>query len=133
MRWWLVLMAALSVALFSAGCGGSYGCAAVVSPAVEVYVFDARTGAPAAEGATATVRDGDYVERLQVHVTSYPDPPNTQGVPLSFAGAYERPGVYTVRVEKPGYQPWEMTGVRVRKGDCGVNGARLEARLQPVE
>ncbi len=133
MRWWFVLMAGLSMALLGGGCGGSYGCAGVVLPAVEVYVFDARTGAPAAEGATATVRDGDFVETLQVHVTSYPEPPNMQGVPLSFAGAYGRPGVYTVRVEKAGYQPWEVTRVRVRNDRCGVLGARLEARLQPIE
>jgi hypothetical protein len=129
----------VSIALFvlpflvlPAGCSGlGYGCAASVSPAIIVVIKDAETGAPAAEGAVGTIRDGTYAETLQVYVTTSPTPPETIGTPLSLSGGVGRPGTYTVRVEKPGYQAWERMGVRARPAQCGVvSTVNLVADLQ---
>jgi hypothetical protein len=117
------------------GCGGSsvgdnVGCTGGVVRAIEVSVFDAQTKAPAADGAVGTVRDGGYMETLRVVGFISSGRPETSTA-LTLGGAEERPGTYTVRVETAGYEPWEVTGIRVRKGVCHVEGARLEAFLRP--
>ena len=125
----------MSVALAAvshAGCGSPVGCGAGVYPAVHVFVRDAMTGAPAAEGAAGTIRDGEYVEALRVHATDYPQGPDMPGRPLSLAAGIGRPGTYTVSIEKDGYQPWEVSGIRARNGPCGVETVVLTAHLQPV-
>jgi hypothetical protein len=126
--------AALGAVLILPGCGvvdvvDPVFCAAVITRAVEVEVRDARTGDPAADGATATARSGDFVETLQVvGWISHPSPRSA----LVLGGVEERPGVYTVRVEKAGYRSWERTGVVAESGRCGVLTAKLLANLEPV-
>ncbi|MBA2669515.1 MAG: carboxypeptidase regulatory-like domain-containing protein [Gemmatimonadetes bacterium] len=102
-------------------------CPGVISRAVEVEVRDARTGDPAADGATGTARSGNFVETLQVvGWISHPGPRTA----VVLGGVDERPGVYTVTVEKPGYKPWERTGVVAERGQCGVRTASLTANLE---
>jgi hypothetical protein len=126
--------AALGVTLILPGCGvvdllDPVVCPAVVTRAVEVEVRDARTGDPAADGATGTARSGNFMETLQVvGWIAHPSPSSA----LVLGGVEERPGVYTVRVEKAGYQPWERTGVEAERGRCGVITARLIADLEAV-
>jgi hypothetical protein len=91
---------------------------------VVVEVRDAVTGAPAADGARLTVRDGEYVETTEARVPS-PDA-------LFLQGAGERAGTYDVTVQKSGYQDWTRTGVRVREDECHVIPVQLDARLQPA-
>lgn len=105
-------------------------CTTDVTPAVEVQVYDARTGAPAAHGTVATARDGSYTDTLEI--TGWTSTPIDSTTALVVAGAYERPGTYTVRISKPGYQLWERTGVRAREGECGVERERLVASLEPA-
>jgi hypothetical protein len=129
------LLALMAVSPFLAGCGSmnaGYGCAGVLLPGIEVTVVDARTGAYAAEGAVGAIDDGAYSETLRVwgHIAS-PSVP-VQLVATTLAGADERPGTYAIRIEKPGYSPWERSGVRVTKGLCNVNTVRLRAELQPL-
>jgi len=128
-----VFLAILSAAWLTVGCGsgGSFNCTGSYEPALDVFVLDARTNAPAAEGAIVTVRDGNYTETLRTYRFYRPEPPDTVEVALSFAGAFERPGTYTVRVEKAGYEPWEIRNVRVREDECHVITRRLEANLTP--
>lgn len=114
------------------GWGSGHGCSGGVYPAIEVHVTDAQTGAPAAEGAIGTLRDGDYTESLRVHSGTYVEDSPSSSIPLSLGGAVGRPGTYTVRVEKDGYEPWEATGVRVRQDVCQLSGGQLEARLERV-
>lgn len=101
-------------------------CPAVITRAVEVEVRDAATGAPAAAGAVGTARDGSFVEVLQV--VGWTAVPSDETA-LVIGGVHERPGIYTVTVEKAGYERWERTNISVRRGVCGVETARLEARL----
>ena len=105
-------------------------CPDVNSPAVEVQVRDARTGAPAAHSVLATAQDGRYTDTLRHSGWSGPASDSTTALVVN--GAIERPGTYTVRISKPGYRPWERTEVRARKGGCGVLTERLEALLEPA-
>ncbi len=111
----------------SVGCGsGGFGCTASIEPAVTVTVFDARTGLPAAEGATATLTDGAFTETMQ------PSTFDGNGTLTGLQGASERAGTYTVRVTKPGYTAFERSGVAVTRNECHVNTVRLRADLVPV-
>jgi hypothetical protein len=117
--------------MLSAGCQSpsEVMCPGVVSRAVEVDVVDARTGAWAAAGASGEVQDGAFVEALQP-VGWRGTPPNDTATTLG--AALGRAGTYTVRLTKPGYAPYERADVRARAGRCGVETARLTARLTPA-
>ena len=116
--------------LGSCGIIDPVACTTDVTPAVEVQVFDARTGAPAAHRTVATVQDGSYTDTLEI--TGWRSTPPDSTTAFIVTGAYERPGTYTVRITKPGYRPWERTGVRAREGECGVERERLVASLEPA-
>jgi hypothetical protein len=105
-------------------------CTTDVTPAVEVQVFDARTGAPAAHGTLATAQDGSYTDTLEI--TGWRSTPADSTTAFLVTGAYERPGTYTVRISKPGYKPWERTRVHAREGECGVERVQLVASLEPA-
>lgn len=97
---------------------------------MEVTVRDAVTNEPIAEGAVGTLKDGSFSETLQIVGWIGGATTEDAMIPVALGGAYERRGVYTVRVEKTGYATWEARNVRVEKGPCHVNTRRLEARLQ---
>lgn len=105
-------------------------CPTDVTPAVEVQVFDARTGALAALGTVATAQDGSYTDTLKI--AGWRGNPSDSTTAFIVEGAYERPGTYTVRISKPGYQLWERTRVRAREGECGVERVQLVASLEPA-
>ncbi len=94
-----------------------------VRPAIIVQVRDAATQAPAASGATGTLRDGSYTDLMQADFGE---------AALELRGGLERPGTYTVTVGKPGYQQWAQQGVRVRGGGCHVQTVTLQANLVRV-
>lgn len=100
-------------------------CAAVVAPAVQVVVTDSVTSEPLSQRARGWVIRGNDVDSLRVAATG------ADGRPLEYV-AYGRAGEYTVVVNAQGYAPWAVSGVRVPAVTCGVETARLEARLQPV-
>ena len=118
----------IGFALFICGCGSSntYACGASVMPGIVVTVVDAQTRASIADGAVATAQSGTVVETLR------PFGYDGQGKVFGFQG-FVSSGTYTVRVEKNGYQPWEMKNVRVSKEVCGVKTVSLEADLQPAK
>jgi hypothetical protein len=121
----------LVAALFLAACEDdpvhppNIYCPAIARPAIEVDVRDADTGAPAANGASGEVREGTFVEALEVL-------PSTSGDALTMVGAWERPGEYTVLVQKPGHRQWTADDVRVTRGLCNVETVKLIANLEPV-
>lgn len=110
-------------------------CTAEAIPAVEVIILDAATGAPAACDALLVARDGAYVDSVSVRRWFGLAPGDTTNVCRVYQtlnqleAAYERPGTYSLRVEKPGFAPWERSGVRVRSTFCHVQTARFEVRL----
>ena len=101
-------------------------CPAAISRAIEVEVRDAVSGAPAAADAVGTARDGSFVEVLQV--VGWTGAPADETA-LLLGGVNERAGTYTVTVDKAGYERWERASINVRRSICGVETARLEARL----
>jgi hypothetical protein len=100
-------------------------CTANFAPAIVVEVRDG-AGQPAADGARGAVHDGAYVDSLRPNVWD-------GGQLLGFRAAYERAGTYTVTVEKPGYQSWQVDGVRVTRDECHVRTQRLVATLVPAQ
>lgn len=102
-------------------------CLAVVLPAIEVEVRDAATGRPAAGGARGAVQDGGYVDSLRV--VGWTGPGIHDSTAHRMAAAYERAGTYAVQIQKPGYETWQASGVRVRRVTCGVETRRLQAEL----
>lgn len=107
------------------GIGPIEGCLAVVTPAVRVVVTDSVTRQPLAQRVRGWAIRGSDADSLQVGAT------DAGGRPLEYV-AYGDAGEYTVVVNAQGYAPWAVSGVRVRGATCGVETARLDARLQPV-
>jgi hypothetical protein len=132
-RSFAVLTAALllSVAL---GCGGTnYACGdgAVGQSAVGVTIYDARTGQPAATGATATLSDGSLTETLTTPIYDY-STASQPGALLGYSGGHGA-GTFTITVQKAGYTTWQRTNVRVTQGPCMLNGVSVRADLQPTQ
>jgi len=112
--------AAFVLLLLTSGCKSPLDvvCTAQFVYGVTVTVLDESSGEPIANGATLTIRDSGYVE---VVTDSF------DGRTLSGAG--ERPGRYTLTVERAGYGAWVRDGVVVLRGECHVTPVSLEARL----
>ena len=75
---------------------------------------------------TALVKalDGSYVDSVRVP-TSYTRP---DFIPL----VRERPGTYTVVIERAGYARFEQRGVRVTSNGCHVTPVIIEALLEKL-
>jgi hypothetical protein len=93
-------------------------------PAVVVGVVDVNTRVSAASesygwftvfGVTDSLRHGVRVE----------------GVPQLFA--FGPPGVYQVRVQRPGHADWVQSNVVVHEALCGPATVQIEATLQPMQ
>jgi hypothetical protein len=88
-------------------------------PAIRAEVRSQSTG-ELLLGATGGVRDGEYSDAL------------VSLGPGLLAGAYDRPGTYTVTVQKEGFSPWTASGVTASMSSCSVNTVELTARLSPI-
>jgi hypothetical protein len=104
-------------------------CTADLRPAIEVEVRDVRTDRSIAEHVVAVVRDGAYQDTLRPRRLA-PDSANVHLVPLSLAGAEERPGAYTIEVKALGYRDTAVAGITVGRNSCHVNTSRLVIRLE---
>ena len=81
---------------------GIYACAGTGGPSVIVRVRDER-GRPAAAGTTIVIQDGAYRDSVDgSHVLS----------DLVVGAGGRRPGIYEVRLYKPGYRPVVLHDVR---------------------
>ena len=84
-----------------------------------IVVTDSTSGVPLGGAETLVeVRDGAYVDTLPPFIAN------------EYAGAGERPGTYSVMVQRLGYRLWQSTGIRVREDECHVIPVRVSARLQ---
>lgn len=125
---WMALIAGLALV---AGCDDGdldlYGpvCTAELVYGLQMEVRDDATGAPAAYGAEAEVRDGNHVE--QAENPGFNDPQS-----LYLVAAPERAGTYSVTVSKAGYENWDTAGVVVTANECHVNPVSFQVRLIPV-
>lgn len=100
-------------------------CTASIEPGIVVRVIDAATRHPIGDRAVGTVKDGTYVDSLVPYGSS-----GMTGQLVSLRAADERPGTYTVYVERPGYQAWSLSGVEVERGECHVRTVQVDAPLE---
>jgi hypothetical protein len=101
------------------GCENWSVCINSVQPGIVVEIRDVVDGRPIAPTASGMVSDGSFQDSLRLYDRT-----------LQRASAYERPGLYRVRVSHPGYVMWERTGVRVRDSGCHVDMVTLQASLE---
>ena len=96
-------------------------CTEIAMAGIVVEVTSAATGGPLGDGSVMTLRDGSYVETVDL----------VSGNAL--LGAWERPGTYDVAVARDGFQTWTRNGVLVEEDDdgCHVVQVVLQAALQP--
>lgn len=120
-----IFVAALGPFLGSCNVLGT-ACPDAERPGIELEIRDARTGAPAAAGATAVAHDDDKTYPFEA------DRPLGDSTALVLS-AFTEPGVYDVVIQKAGYRDWTASNVRVRKdGECYVRTVHLQAQLQRV-
>lgn len=106
-------------------------CTTEALPAVEVVVRDAISLAPLADDADGILRDGDFVEVMQItERVKNADTGEFEGAIL--AGGFERAGTYSVSIEVDGYQDWERVGVAVSRSTCHVDTVRLTANMEAL-
>jgi aromatic ring hydroxylase len=115
-----VILLAASVIASCTVFDGPRFCAAIASPGISVMVRDSITDAIVGEGARVIATEGVYADTSQFSLG--PEGPHHL--------AMERAGIYTVTVEQEGYRLWSRSGVRVRRGECGVITVPITARLQ---
>ena len=123
------IMVAATLTLCTAACGDSSGpvCLPVERLAVEVEVRDAQTEELRADSARGVAQDGTYTDSLLIVRYLGEDM-----VPAALGGALGRPGTYTLRIERTGYQLWDTAGVRVLADECGPVTVHVLARLVPA-
>lgn len=108
------------------GCGGGNEpvvCTASLDAGIVIKVIDNASGNPASCGARAVITTNGYLETVENPVaTSCLDT-------MPLAGAYERPGTYSITVSKAGYSDFTADNIVVTSGVCHVNTVTMEARL----
>jgi hypothetical protein len=115
-------LAALPLALAACPVGPTLTCTDEARSTLVLEVRDARTGAPAAQGARGTLREGTYSDTLVA----------TSPLHLNAMETWERPGRYDITVEKAGYRTFTRTGVEVGKDACHVRTRTVEVGLEPA-
>lgn len=98
-------------------------CTPSIEPAITVTVSDARTGVPLK--ASIIVKDGKFQEELNLHGV-------TAAGQIIYGGAFERPGVYTVRISRDGYETSVLEEVKVAKDECHVVTRNIRVALKPI-
>ena len=125
MRFARLIAAVLALAPLSACADLPTTCTSDPKYTMRIEVRDARTGAPLAYGSTGTIRDGGYVEQMT----------SSEGMIYLWAGSGDagRPGTYDVTIERPGYETWRRSDVRVSGNHCGPRVVDLVANLTPID
>lgn len=103
---------AMTVALTSCSEPMAFGCNLNGVPPISVDVRDAVTGMPAAYSAKLVLTLGTETETVDPLFTAA-DSLRAERIIGRAPEFYSRPGVYDVRVERPGYEPWLQNNVVV--------------------
>ncbi|NUY81251.1 carboxypeptidase regulatory-like domain-containing protein [Flavobacterium sp. MAH-1] len=90
---------------------------------LNVKVKDAVTGEYLSDGVSVTAEDGSYSELLELVPASDP---------ATFAGAWERTGIYTITVQKSGYVTFISNAFQVTENPCHVIPQNLTFELTPL-
>lgn len=100
------------------------GCTPSIEPAITVTVSDAQTGTLLK--ATIIVEDGNFQEELKLWGV-------TAAGQIIYGGAFERPGVYTVRTSRDGYETFVIEEVKVANDECHVITRNIRVALKPIK
>ena len=115
-----LLISAFFVALSGCGLFDDEVCPSVGIDGILVKVLDSQSGEGLQEF-YVVAREGVFIDSMYV-----------SNLGTSEVGLVpERPGAYRVTVGSPGYNIWQLEGVRVVKAGCNVETVLLEARLEP--
>lgn len=93
-------------------------------PSVVVGVIDPGTGESVAAESNGWFTVAGVTDSLRHAVRA-------EGVPQLFA--FGPPGVYQVRVQRPGHAEWVQRNLLVESAECGPATVRLMVTLQPAE
>jgi len=107
---------------------GGYACTTDFRSAIEVEIRDAATGSPLAQAASGVVRDGAFSDSLRPARSLNADPSSL----ISRQAAGERPGTYSVEVQRSGYRTWTASNVSVGRNVCHVDTRLLRADMVPI-
>jgi hypothetical protein len=99
-------------------------CPDTASPSVVVGVLDGVTRLSATSESQGWFTVNGQTDSLRHAV-------RVEGVPQLFA--FGPPGLYQVRIQRPGYVDWVQNDVVVQDGRCGPATVWLEATLQRAE
>jgi hypothetical protein len=106
--------------LVLSGCN-SPTCAGVGAYGIKVDVRDSSSGVRLFDSLRVTAQDGGYVSTFRL---------TTDNV---FGGADDRPGTYTITVQRPSYRTWQRHNVVVAATVCRAPiTVELTALLQPL-
>lgn len=115
---------AIAAVVFMTGCGtpspDDSACSTEARSGITVMVKNA-TGGAAICGATVIIRDGTFTETLQ-----------ELGPDCSYAGAWERAGLYRLEVSKTGFNPASEDNIKVTKDECHVKTEIRTVTLTPL-
>ena len=93
-------------------------CTAEARAGITVEVVEGITGVPLAEGSVLTLREDPYVETVTESVDG-----------RHMSGAWERAGLYEVRVDREGFAPWRTAEVEVLADVCHVQTVVMTAPI----
>ena len=103
---------------------GDVACTATVEDGLLLSVTDQTTQMPIACGVTATVMEEAYSETVMIDDTDCADD-------SLIAMLNERPGFYTLTVQKQGYQDYQVENVGIGKDLCHVLTREFDVELIP--
>lgn len=123
----LCFLTAVTIGSSSCSLDSGVDCTCEYVPGISLRVLDASTGLPATCNATGWVVQGSYMEQMSNYGNCML--PDSLQDPW-MKGAWERPGVYAVIIQKEGYHLWACSNIVVTKNECHVNKIKLEALLK---
>ena len=131
----IVQRLAMALALLLAtGCSllePAVSCTEELRVSLEVDVLDAQTLQSAAPGSTVLLTGATLRDSVTVPTSS--PPPYHPPIAAVWTEDKVGPGAYTVEVEKPNYQPWSQSNVRIVGDRCHVKSlVDVTAKLVPV-
>ena len=121
----LQILSVLTISFLVGGCdvlGSSQNlaCTREWRPGIRVEVTSA-SGDTLSGTALVSAHSGDYADLEEVNL----DQDHVAAL------SHERPGEYTVTVEKSGYETWRKSEIDVEKGRCHVKTVELNVKLAP--
>jgi hypothetical protein len=91
-------------------------------------ISNADTKGPAWFGSSAWIHDGAFQEVLVPLSTD----PADSALSIAVVSQSQRPGVYTVRVERDGFVPWVVEGIEVVERGCFLSSHLFDVALDPA-